>query len=168
MNIITYELHMRSSLHLSFQSTCSYTGVFAQQTVCNSRLDRNLASCRPTWPAGWVLLSLWEQRPNAVNTHSVQTLWFLYVCIIVRLPSYERCGHRCPVDILRFKHRVLLMWCQPLHMCLRKRDLVGIPHSTKCWSSKKAHSKEPDSVKDSERFHSNDDTVISESFWMIQ
>lgn len=165
MNIITYELHMGSTLHLSFQSTCSYTGVFAQQTVCNSRLDRNLASCRPTWPAGWVLLSLWEQRPNTVSTHSVQTLWFLYVCIIVHLPSYERCGHRCPVNILRFKHWGLLMWCQPL-LCVLWKEIWH----TKLY--KKAHSKESDSVKDLERFHSNcnsnDDTVIPESFWIIQ
>lgn len=101
---ITYELHMRSFLHLSFQSTCSKPGVFAQQTVCNHRLDRNLASCRSTWPAGWVSLSLWEQRLDAFNTHAVQMLRFLYLWIIVCLPSYEKCGHRCPLDIPRFKH----------------------------------------------------------------
>lgn len=54
------------------------------------------------------------------------------------------------------------------YMCLMKRDLVGAPNSTKWRSSKKAHSKEPDSVKDLERFHSNcnsnDDIVIPKSF----
>lgn len=33
------------------------------------------------------------------STHAVLMFWFLYVCIIVCLPSYAKCGHRCPVDI---------------------------------------------------------------------